>query len=124
MPMNSHSIENEILIEKNDSSVVLEFLVPGESDFFDGHFPQFKLLPAVGQFEVISRFACRYFGVNRGVSSIKRMKFSAPILPDTKVRLRLEYDPGKSSMAFRLWSAIDESKVFSSGAFVVVKTDE
>ena len=117
--MNSHSIENEILIEKNDSSVVLEFLVPGESDFFDGHFPQFKLLPAVGQFEVISRFACRYFGVDRGVSSIKRMKFSAPIL-----RLRLEYDPGKSSMAFRLWSAIDESKVFSSGAFVVVKTDE
>lgn len=119
--MNSHSIENEILIEKDDSSVLLEFLVPEASDFFDGHFPQFKLLPAVGQFEVISRFACRYFGVARGVSSIKRMKFSAPILPGAKVRMKLEYDPEKSTVAFRLWSAVDESKVFSSGAFVAGK---
>ena len=121
--MKSHSIENERILSEGDSSVTLEFLVPGASDFFNGHFPNFKLLPAVGQFEIISRFAVKYFGVSRGVSSIKRMKFSAPVLPQAKVRLKLDYDAGKSSVAFRMWSAADEARVFSSGSFVVISNE-
>ncbi|MBQ0040223.1 MAG: hydroxymyristoyl-ACP dehydratase [Treponema sp.] len=121
--MKEHSIENEKIIEKGDSSVTLEFMVPGASDFFDGHFPQFKLLPAVGQFEIISRFSVKYFGVSRGVSSIKRMKFSAPVLPDTLVRLRLDHDGARSSVAFRMWHAADEARVFSSGTFVVASNE-
>nr|WP_318710507.1 hydroxymyristoyl-ACP dehydratase [uncultured Treponema sp.] len=118
--MNGHSIGNEVILSSEVSSVTLEFIVSGESDFFDGHFPQFKLLPAVGQFELISRFAKKYFKVGRGVSSIKRMKFSAPVLPETKVRMKLDYDEEKKSVAFKLWSALDESRIFSSGAFSVV----
>ncbi|MCQ2241368.1 MAG: hydroxymyristoyl-ACP dehydratase [Treponema sp.] len=118
--MNNHSIDNETVISGEDSSVTLEFLVPPECDFFDGHFPQFKLLPAVGQFELISRFAKKYFEVSRSISSIKRMKFSSPILPDSKIRMQLDYCREKSSVAFKLWSALDETKIYSSGAFLVV----
>ncbi|WP_407396475.1 hydroxymyristoyl-ACP dehydratase [Treponema sp.] len=120
--MSSHSIENETVISKDDSSVMLEFVVPKESDFFDGHFPQFKLLPAVGQFELISRFSKKYFHVSRGISSIKRMKFSAPILPDAKVRMKLDFNAEKNSVAFKLWSSADEAKVYSSGVFAAVKS--
>lgn len=116
--MKTHSIENEKIISRDSSSVLLEFNVPAESDFFDGHFPQVKLLPAVGQFEIISRFAGKYFGIPRSVASLRRMKFSAPIVPGSDVVMKLEYDAEKNSVAFRLWSAMDEKRIFSSGAFV------
>ncbi len=55
---NLHNVENEKILEKSENKVVLEFVIPATSDFFDGHFPEFKLLPAVAQFEIITRF-CR-----------------------------------------------------------------
>ena len=117
--MKTHSIENEIVIIREESAITLEFLIPAQCDFFDGHFPQFKLLPAVGQFEIIFRFAKKYFNVSRAVSSIKRMKFSAPVLPDAKVRLNLVCNLEKQSVTFKMWSALDENRIYSSGTFLV-----
>ena len=74
--MNDHSINNEKILEQTEDSVVIEYLIPETSDLFDGHFPEFKLLPAVGQFENITRFAKKYFKVARWTPSIRRMKFS------------------------------------------------
>ena len=54
MNFNDHDIHDEKVISRDETSVVLEFVIPGSSDFYDGHFPQYKLLPAVAQFEVIS----------------------------------------------------------------------
>lgn len=118
---NDHMIANVSVFSRSEDSVDFEVLVSSESDFFDGHFPDFKLLPAVGQFEVVSRFAGEFFGVGRSVPSIKRMKFSAPVLPDSRVRIKLDYNRQKNSIAFRLMSAEDESRVFSSGTFVVTE---
>ncbi len=116
--MNLHSVEKETVICRSDSSVELEFIVPGESDLFDGHFPEFKLLPAVGQFDLISRFAVEYFGLPRNISSVKRMKFSSPILPGSRVNMKLEFNSEKKSVAFNLRDAAELDKVFSSGSFV------
>ena len=55
METNLHSIVDEKVIEKTEDKITLEFVIPETSDFFDGHFPEFKLLPAVAQFEVITR---------------------------------------------------------------------
>ena len=87
MPENLHDIVNETVLEKADNKVSLKFVIPSSSDFFDGHFPEFKLLPAVAQFEIITRFSRKYFGTQRYVPSIKRIKFSAPIRPDSVIRL-------------------------------------
>lgn len=122
--MKTHSIDNEIVTSRSDFSVTLELFIPGESDFFDGHFPQFKLVPAVGQFDLISRFSKKYFGVDRSIASIKRMKFSSPILPDSKVGMKLDYDSVKKTVSFRMWSTSDEARVYSSGTFQAVKADE
>ena len=97
-----------------------EFVIPASSDFFDGHFPEYKLLPAVAQFEVITRFSRKYFGTQRYVPNIKRIKFSAPIRPDTKIRLELTYKKEKGSVSFNMADAKVEGKVYSSGSFAVL----
>ncbi|MBQ9630385.1 MAG: hydroxymyristoyl-ACP dehydratase, partial [Treponema sp.] len=99
----------------------LEFLIPSTSDFFDGHFPEFKLLPAVAQFEVVTRFAKKYFGTQRFVPKINRIKFSAPIRPDTSVHLKISFNSEKQTMSYSLWDANKEERIYSSGSFSVLK---
>ena len=118
--VNLHDIRDEQIISKEEGKVVLEFVIPASSDFFDGHFPEYKLLPAVAQFEVVTRFSRKYFGTQRWVPSIKRIKFSAPIRPDTKIHLELTYKAEKQSVTFNLSDANVEGKVYSSGTFNVL----
>jgi 3-hydroxymyristoyl/3-hydroxydecanoyl-(acyl carrier protein) dehydratase len=120
MNFNDHDIRDEVVISKDDCAVTLEFVIPASSDFFDGHFPEYKLLPAVAQFEVITRFSRKYFGTQRYVPNIKRIKFSAPIRPDTKIHLELNYKKEKGSVTFNMSDANVEGKVYSSGSFAVL----
>lgn len=114
---NLHNIENETIVSKEENKIVLEFVIPASSDFFDGHFPEYKLLPAVAQFEVITRFSRKYLGTQRYVPNIKRIKFSAPIKPNTKINLELSKNTTKGSVAFNMADANVEGKVYSSGSF-------
>ncbi len=120
MTQNLHGIVDEKIVGKKGNSVSLEFSIPESSDFFDGHFPEFKLLPAVAQFEVVTRFSRKYFNTQRYVPAIKRIKFSNPIRPDTNVHLDLEYRAEKSSVSFSMQDADIEGKVYSSGSFSVI----
>lgn len=120
MPVNLHDIVDETVLEKADNKVVLKFEIPSSSDFFDGHFPEFKLLPAVAQFEIITRFSRKYFGTQRYVPSIKRIKFSAPIRPDSVIRLELTHNADKGSVSFTMADFNDAEKVYSSGSFNVI----
>lgn len=120
MASNVHNIENETVLEKADNKIVLKFLIPGSSDFFDGHFPEYKLLPAVAQFEIITRFSRKYFGTQRYIPSIRRIKFSAPIRPDTTIRLDLTHNVEKGSVSFTMADFDNAEKVYSSGSFTVV----
>lgn len=117
---NLHDIVNEEVVSKEENQISLEFVIPASSDFFDGHFPEYKLLPAVAQFEVVTRYSKKYFGTQRWVPSIKRIKFSAPIRPDTKIHLDLNYNAEKGTVTFNLADANVEGKVYSSGTFAVV----
>ena len=117
---NNHDIVNEQVISKDETNAVLEFVIPASSDFFDGHFPEYKLLPAVAQFEVITRFSRKYFGTQRYVPNIKRIKFSAPIKPGTKIHLDLTFKKEKSTVTFNMADANVEGKVYSSGSFAVL----
>ncbi len=120
MNFNDHDIRDEVVVSKEENALVLEFVIPATSDFFDGHFPEYKLLPAVAQFEVITRFSRKYFGTQRYVPNIKRIKFSAPIRPDTKIHLELTYKKDKGSVSFNMADANVEGKVYSSGTFAVL----
>lgn len=120
MNANNHDIKDEVVVSREENSLALEFVIPASCDFFDGHFPQYKLLPAVAQFEIITRFSRKYFGTQRYVPNIKRIKFSAPIKPDTKIHLELTYKKDKGSVTFNMADANVEGKVYSSGSFAVL----
>ena len=121
MNFNDHDIKDEKVINREENAVSLEFVIPETSDFFDGHFPQYKLLPAVAQFEIITRFSRKYFGTQRYVPNIKRIKFSAPIRPDSKIHLELTYKKEKGSVTFSMTDAQIEGKIYSSGSFSVLE---
>lgn len=117
---NYHDIENEKVVEKTDSSFVLEFVIPETSDFFDGHFPEYKLLPAVAQFEVVTRFCKKYYNTQRWVPSIRRIKFSAPIRPNSKIKLETTYKAEKNTVSYTLSNADNAEIVYSSGSFSTI----
>jgi len=108
----------EKIIKKTDSSVILEFSVPGSSDYFDGHFPNFPVLPAVAQIFIIMRFMSRYFGIGVGLSEIKRTKFNNIIRPDTPLVLYLEKK--EKIISFKIISP-DENTVYSAGTLVLLE---
>jgi hypothetical protein len=105
-----------ILIEQSPEKTILDFSIPGESGYFDGHFPQFPVLPAVAQFELVVRFANRYLCTGLNVKSAKRLKFTAPVLPGYPLRMELQ-KTGKT-IAFTIKSP-DGGKTHSSGNFVI-----
>jgi len=106
-------IGEEIVIEKTENIVVLEVFIASNCDYFDGHFPNFKLLPAVAEFTLVEKFAQKYFGMSSFVPLIPRMKFSSPLLPDTKVRFHLTRDNNK--ITFEITNMKD--KKISTGSF-------
>lgn len=111
-----HSIE-ETVLNRSADSVELTFTVPACCDFFDGHFPAYKLLPAVGQFAIIVHFTHKYLNVSPDVTQIRRMKFSAPIEPDAKVQMKLECNRKTNKVSFALTDAEAADKTYSVGMF-------
>jgi 3-hydroxymyristoyl/3-hydroxydecanoyl-(acyl carrier protein) dehydratase len=103
------------VIEKTENSVTLEFIVPAESPYYDGHFPGFPILPAVAQVEFILRFADEYLETGIDVQEIRRIKFSSRVMPDKPHLLRLE--KGGGNLSFKVFSA-EEETVYSSGTLV------
>ena len=84
------NLDNEKVIEKTENSVIVAFSIPASSPYFDGHFPELPILPAVAQVELILRFASRYLGTGITLSEIRRIKFSNLIRPSTPLLLNIE----------------------------------
>ncbi|MBO4699840.1 hydroxymyristoyl-ACP dehydratase [bacterium] len=121
MEKNLHGIVLEQEILKENQHVILKLNIMEESDFFDGHFPEFKLLPAVAQFEVITRLSGVYFGTKRIVPDIRRIKFSSPILPGTEVLLDMKFNAEKSTLTYKMSDFTLQKLVYSTGTFGVNK---
>ncbi|MBQ7158921.1 MAG: AMP-binding protein [Treponema sp.] len=119
-PENPHGIPAELVMYKKDNAVDLEVKIPATSDYFDGHFPEFKLLPAVAQVDLVALFAERYFGLARTIPEIKRFKFTEKILPDTTVVFHLAYDEAKNTVSFKLQD-FSAQVTYSIGNYVAQK---
>ena len=112
------SLERDAVIEKTENSVSVEFTIPDSSPYFDGHFPQFPILPAVAQMELVIRFASRYFGTPVTLSEIRRIKFTSLIQPN--MRLLLKLVKKENALAFNISSPKGET-AYSNGTVVLGK---
>jgi len=106
----------EKITEKTENQVILEFSVPKTSDYFDGHFPGFPILPAVAQVDIIMQYVSRYFGTSAGLSEIKRIKFTTPVRPE--IPLVLNFNKKENIISFTMNSQ-DGKIVYSAGTFVL-----
>jgi len=101
--------------ENGNKKTIVEFTIPAGSDYFNEHFPEMRILPAVAQFELAVRFANRYLETSLFISSAKKLKFSSPIRP--AVPLRMELLKLEKSVNFTITSP-DGDTVYSTGNFV------
>ena len=104
------------IIKKTETAVILEFTVPDSSDYFDGHFPGFPVLPAVAQVFIITQYVSRFFGISAELSKIKRTKFTNIIQPDTPLVLNLEKN--EKIISFKIISP-DEKIIYSAGTLIL-----
>lgn len=99
--------------EQTDNKVAVAFAVKAECDFFDGHFPEQKFLPAVAQFHIAVKVAEQYFKVEIPQVETKRIKFSHPVMPDIPMVLTITCGNNKFQFIYN-----DETgKEYSKGTF-------
>jgi len=70
----------------------LEILVEAGNPWFEGHFPQFAILPGVVQIGWAEHFARALYGFDTGVLTLEQIKFKRPILPGARLTLVLKPD--------------------------------
>ena len=99
------------------NAATIEIEIPETSDFYNGHFDTFKLLPAVVQVNFVMKLAHKYLGTSLSMQKIQRTKFTSPILPDTRILLDLNYDKDTGRITFCFRNA--EGKKYSNGAIKI-----
>ena len=88
--------------------------IPASLSFFEGHFPEFPLLPGVVQINWVMQLvdSSKLSGPFVGM---RRLKFMRPILGDTEVNLSIKYLEQNKRLSFKYY---DELGRFSVGQFL------
>ena len=95
-----------------------KLLFPATSDYYDGHFPEFKLLPAVVQVDMVLRLARNFLDVPKELSKMNRTRFVSPILPDVPVVVKITYDADAGKVAFA-FTSVDGETSYSNGSLIM-----
>ena len=112
----SARLHPEILGERcGPRSIEHELRVPPDLDCWPGHFPAWRVVPAVLQLDWVMRFAARWVGPRR-LSKIEGLKFKQPMGPGQRFVLRLEAAADGARIGFQL---ADGGTVFSLGRLLM-----
>ena len=103
-------------MRREPGMVTLKLVFPETSDYYNGHFPSFKLLPAVAQVDMTVMLAQALLGTPDTVARIQRTKFSYPILPNVPAILEMSYKAESGKLAFSY--TLEEGRPLSGGTLV------
>ena len=83
--------------------VEIDMVVDGDLLWFDGHFPNFPILPGVVQLDWALAFAREYLALDAETTREFEVKYKAGIFPGDRITLTLHYRPenGRLSFEFR-----------------------
>ena len=102
---------------REPGALTVKLLFPVTSDFFDGHFPNYKLLPAVAQVDMVMRLARNFLNAPKEILKINRTRFINPIFPDVPVFVKINYDADVGKIVFEFTSGNGEI-LYSNGSLV------
>lgn len=80
----------------------MEVLVGATSRFFAGHFPGRPLLPAIAHLVLVDELVKRCLGEQTGLVAVQRARWKRPVLPGTRLRVRLLEAGDSSSLRFEI----------------------
>lgn len=106
--------------ERDGEQLNIQVRFPTSSIYFDGHFPQFKLLPAVVQVDLVLHWCHKYLGSSLKLIKIPRVKFSRPLCPNSMIHLEASYNAEMSKISFK-FQDLDKNQTCSSGNIFVEK---
>lgn len=89
--------------------------VAAHMPFFNGHFPNMPIMPAVAQIEMIQSLLQQHSPWETAINNGSKIKFSGRIVPSDVLAIRLQYKPGKK-IGFEIRK---DSIVVTSGSFGV-----
>jgi AMP-binding enzyme family protein len=98
----------------NSDFAEFKLVFPISSNFFKGHFTDFPILPGVVQLFFAKEFIKDAFNLDFVPETVKKIKFSSVIKPDTKVTLTLKRKEKSIDFMFT-----NGDITFSSGSFVL-----
>lgn len=90
--------------------------LPRDAEVFQGHFPNFPVLPGVVQIDWVMRLAEQCFQIARPATEDFQVKFSRIIGPETDLVLILQFDPAHQRLTFEYRVG---DQVMSSGRVVI-----
>ncbi|WP_417797592.1 hypothetical protein [Terasakiella pusilla] len=113
----SHWEESKILpdvtaVRESEGVVEIDLVCPADLMQFQGHFPEQKIMPGVGQLDWVASFGEKYFSHGLSVVEVSQLKYRDLMFPDVPVTLIITYDGEKQRLRF---SYEGEGKVYSSG---------
>ena len=103
--------------EVNDGGITVQFslMLTAELDYFDGHFENMPILPAVAQLFMVNKLAEKYTPINGGFTALRQLKFKSPITPNDEIKLTISYLRSRGQLTFE-YSAMEQLK--SKGTLV------
>lgn len=100
-------------LELTPDRALIALHVPDNLSWFEGHFPDQKVLPGVVQIDWAGKFGRALFVGSRAFVQLSNIKFKTMVMPNTKLDLELTYDTEKANLKFHFFNAQDS---FSMGS--------
>lgn len=96
-----------------DNSAQITLRVNENLAWFEGHFPDHKVLPGVVQIDWAAKLARALFVSENRFHQLTNIKFKSMVMPGMALQLILSYNAAKESVTFHFSS---ESDSFSTGS--------
>ena len=101
------------ILERGDNSIEAEAFVPEDHPHMDGHFDQFKLLPAVSQVAMALDLASYFLGRPLRFRGVRKSKFRNMVRPEATIRLKLSFTEERT-----LWDLSGGKGLYSKGTII------
>lgn len=88
------------LLNKTQDELIFQLEFDSSYQYFEGHFDNFKLLPALIQIHLVVELYKQYSLENLTPLKIQSLKFVKPICPNSCVNLSIKKDESKKSLSF------------------------
>ena len=96
---------------------VLKFKATEKLPYFEGHFPEWPILPGVAQVQMVLTEAARYLKTPLSVSCVSNLKFMSLIHPGTDLVMQADFDTEQLKLKYRMTSP-DGKRQYSCASIV------